>query len=227
MYQLPLNIKLDDSATFANFFAGKHQQLIVRLNQVVMGPPEFFFVWGGEACGKTHLAQALCHDFDLAGKNSVYLPLCNPELTPAVLEGLDFFDLVVLDNLQAVLTSDVWQLGLFNLYNNLKLADKSLVIFANNSPSELLLSLADLKSRLTAMEIYKLDLADDADKLKIFQLRASNRGFEITDEVGNFLLTRKKRCLSELIALLDQIDHSTIRMQRKVTIPLLKQLFNL
>lgn len=227
MLQLPLNVQLDDYARFDNYFTDGNQQLIERLKNLNNHPGDFIFIWGAGESGKTHLAQALCHQFDANNLAAVYLPLDNDQLTPEILSGLSCLDLVCLDNLESIEGDENWEKAIFDLYNNLKIEDKCLVAFSSQAPVQSAIKLADLKSRLTAMEIYKVDALDDLQKCAFFQQRAANRGIDISDDVARFLLSRRSRSVADLVKLLDQIDRSTIALQRKVTIPLLKEIFEI
>jgi DnaA-homolog protein len=227
MLQLPLNVQLDDSSKFENYFVAGNQQVSSRLQSLINGGGEFVFVWGALESGKTHLAQALCNQFDLANLSAVYLPLDNKQLMPEILNGMSVMELVCLDNVNAIEGQLDWETAIFDLYNNIKTEGNSLVIFSRTPPSQMLLKLADLSSRLTAMEVYKLMSLDEPQKISFFQQRAENRGIEITDEVARFVLSRHSRSVKDLIELLDLIDHSTIALKRRVTIPLIKEIVNL
>jgi DnaA family protein len=50
---------------------------------------------------------------------------------------------------------------------------------------------------------------------------------EMGDEVVNFLMQRTARDFHTLFALLDRLDRETLIAQRKITIPFVKQLFDL
>ncbi len=228
MLQLPLNVQLDDSATFDNFYT-VNEQLCFRLKNLVneQEQGDFIYVWGAEQTGKTHLAQAVCHYFDENNQSAVYLPLSNSQLSPDVLNGMDCMDLVCLDDLEAVLSDSYWQHAIFNLYNNLKLNNKKLLILTSGAPTHCLIELADLQSRLCAMEIYKLESLSDLQKQDFLQQRANNRGFEISNEIARFILSRKGRSIADLVDVLDKIDESSIALKRKVTIPLIKEIFDI
>lgn len=226
MLQLPLNVQLDDSSTFDNYFIADNQQVYLRLQSLIKNTADFIFCWGASESGKTHLAQALCHLFDSNGLSAVYLPLENSQLTPDVLQGMSCMDLVCLDDINAIEGNSEWESALFDLYNNMKLENKSLVIFSSSAPSQLQIQLADLSSRLSAMEIYKILSLDDQQKLAFFQRRAANRGIELSEEVARYILTRQSRSVSDLIELLALIDHSSIALKRKVTIPLIKEIIS-
>lgn len=226
MLQLPLNIQLDDSAKFDNFFVASNELLVEKLKNISKETPEFIFVWGAEQTGKTHLAQALCHQADCNSLTAAYLPLENSELTPSIVEGMSFMELVCLDNLDRIIQENEWQIALFNLYNELKNEGRSLIVLCNQPPAEMAINLADLKSRLTAMEVYRLEGLSDEDKMTLLKRRASNRGIELADEVINFIFTRYSRALPELMAILEKLDHSSIALKRKVTIPLVKEILD-
>ena len=227
MLQLPLNIHLDDSAQFDNFIVGGNQQLIARLQTSIRSRGDLLYIWGAGQSGKTHLAQALCHQFDLENKSAVYLPLGNNELPAGIVEGLGEMDLVCLDDLDRVEADAEWEENLFDLYNQLKANNACLLVLSSHSPATSSVRLPDLRSRLCAMEVYKLEVLDDEQKFSLFKKRAANRGLEISDEVTNFLLARQSRSVENLIQILEKIDHSSIALKRKVTIPLVKELFNL
>jgi len=227
MLQLPLNIQLDDSAQFDNFFVGGNQQLVARLESTVRSRGDLLYIWGARQSGKTHLAQALCHQFDLENKSAVYLPLGNSDLPAGIVEGLGEMDLVCVDDLDQVESDPDWEEKLFDLYNQLKENNACLLVLSSSSPANSNVQLPDLRSRLSAMEVYKIEALDDEQKFSLFQKRAANRGLEISDEVAHFLLARQSRSVENLIQILEKIDHSSIALKRKVTIPLVKEIFNL
>lgn len=228
MLQLPLNIQLDDGLGYDNFFVGANQQLVDRLQSMPLsGQSHFIFVWGKANTGKTHLAQALAQQLQSSELTSIYLPCGNSAINSDILLGIEHIDWVCMDDLQIIAGQQDWESKLFNLYNSLTLAAKNLVIFSQTSPSAINIKLADLKSRLSAMEIYQLHPLDDTQKHRFLQQRAANRGLIISDEVASYILTRKERSTAGLVAIIDKLDTSSIALKRKVTIPLVKQIFGL
>ena len=224
MLQLPLNVQLDDSAKFDNFYADNNRQLVTRLNQIQGQSDAFIYVWGATDTGKTHLAQALCHQANLAQLSTAYLPLENPQLAPLMLEGMGTMDVICIDNLENVVSKPDWELGLFNLYNQLKAEHKSLADFSHAAPFSLPIQLADLQSRLSAMEIYKLEGLQDHQKVELFKQRAANRGLDISEEVIRYIFSRHSRSLADLMTILERLDHFSIALKRKISIPLVKEI---
>jgi DnaA family protein len=97
-----------------------------------------------------------------------------------------------------------------------------LYVSAKSSPASLNIKLADLISRLNWGPVYQLQVLEDADKVQAMQQRADQRGFELPDEVANYLLSRYPRDLHSLFALLDRLDFASLQAQRRLTIPFVK-----
>jgi len=225
MLQLPLNIQLDDSARFDNFYPGDNLQLLEKLQKLPQNVGEFYYLWGSAQGGKTHLAQALCSWFDENRLSAVYLPLADPNLSPPILQGMSQMSLICIDQLQFVEGHRDWEVALFDLYNEVKQLNHSLVIFSDKAPGQSAFKLADLKSRLSAMEIYRVESLNDQQKIALLKIRASKRGLDISNEVCSYILHRQSRSLGDLMQILEKIDQSSLALKRKVTIPLVKALF--
>lgn len=218
-YQIPLQIKLDDAATFDNYLAAGNES-VVRILREATEP--CLYLWSSEATGKTHLLQALCH-VHLPGE-SMYLPLQELVQQPAaVLEGLEQFALVCLDDVQYIAGDQNWETALFHLFNLLRERGGQLCMTGNVPPNQLRLKLADLQSRFGWGPVFQLQPLTDDDKIAAMQLRAERRGFELPVDVAGFLLKRYPRDLHSLFALLDQLDHASLQAQRRLTIPFVRQ----
>lgn len=229
--QLALSIHLADDFTFGNYYPGGNAaalDYVERLCDVDAGWVEsLIYLWGSKGVGCSHLLQAACLQFELTGRNAIYLPLSELVCyTPDILESLEQYDLVCLDDMQVVVGNKVWQEALFHLFNRLRDSGKYLLIAADCSPRILELKLADLKSRLMLALVFQLHALSDEDKLKAVQLRASRRGIVLADEVGNFILARGERDLASLFLLLDKLDKASLEARHKLTIPFVKQVLN-
>ena len=140
-----------------------------------------------------------------------------------MLDNLEQFELVCLDDLDAVAGRADWEEALFHLFNRLRDSGRRLLLAASASPRELPVQLADLQSRLTLALVFQLQSLSDEDKLRALQLRASRRGLHLGDDVGRFILTRGERSMSSLFELLERLDQASLQAQRKLTIPFLKE----
>jgi DnaA family protein len=135
---------------------------------------------------------------------------------------LEQADLVCLDDVDEVLLLADWQRALFHLINSVKDAGNTLIVSSINPVSALKLELGDLDSRIKGAYLLSTDQLDDEQKLKVVELKARRRGFDMSREVCRFILGRSRRDMHYLTHLVDQLDEETLRRQKKVTIPFVK-----
>jgi len=227
--QLTLNVRLDETATFNNFYAGDNQSLLFALRKIVKGVGDsFVYCWGGSGVGRSHLLQACCHELTEQGQTAAYVPLSRfRELSPEILDGLEALFLVCLDDVESVLGDEKWELALFNFYNRALDHHTGLVISADNPPQQLPCVLPDLASRLASGVVFHLLPLSDEQKLAALQLRAQLRGFVLSDKVGKFLLHHQPRDFLSLFMLLERLDHASLVEHKKLTIPFLKSVLSI
>lgn len=228
--QLPLPIHQIDDATLENFYGDNNLLLLdsLRKNSSDLKQP-FFYIWGNKGSGKTHLLRAFSNEYLINQRTAIYVPLSKSQyFSTAVLENLEQQELVCLDDLQSVIGNDEWELAIFDLFNRIKASGKTLLLIsADKSPSALSVKLPDLNSRLTWGEIYQLNSLTDEQKIKVLQLAAYQRGFQLSDETTNFLITRLARDMHTLFEALDLLDKASLQAQRNLTIPFVKEILNL
>lgn len=227
MLQIPLDVQLDDSARLDNYFSDGNTQLIERLKTLSSESQDFIFVWGNDNSGKSHLAQAVCRNFSDNNLTAVYFPLDNSQLKPEVLEGLEFADLVCLDSIDVIAGKQEWEEGIFNLFNALKNSHRQFIIFSQQPPKDLSCNLADLTSRLSSMEIYKIRPLNEQQRVSFVIQKGEHRGLEITDEVAQFLLVRTKRDVNSLVEIIELLDKQSLAHSRRITIPFVKKILGL
>lgn len=131
-----------------------------------------------------------------------------------------------LDDIDSIAKSDLWQNEVFHLYNELRAQGCPIVFGSHSSPSELPISLADLRSRLLAGETWALEELTDEDKLAALQQRASGRGFNLSDSVARYLIGRQRRDMTSLINILDKLDRLSLEQKKLITLPFVKSLID-
>jgi DnaA family protein len=227
--QLPLGLRLRASARFSGFVPGAHGELYRQLQRVAAGhAPGPLYCWGAEGTGKTHLLQACCYHADSTGSRAAYLSLRDfRSLSPGVLDGWDSYCLVCIDDIDAVTRQTAWEESLFHLYNRLLERGNRLVVSATAPPAQLGLRLPDLASRLASGLVYQLHPLNDDQSLRAMRLRARQRGFELPEETGRYLLRRLPRDLPALMALLERLDTASLAAQRRLTVPFVKSVLKL
>lgn len=225
--QIPLGITLPDSASFANYYGGHHAQLLEGLQRALRdGSEPFVYLWGSAGVGKTHLLHAACRMIAELGEPIAYVPLAQPEIGSEVLEGLETCALIAVDDLHVRTGDPDWELALFVLYNRMREAGGELLMAGRQAPAHLGCVMPELRSRLSWGLVLHLDGLDDAQRLAALQHRARCRGFELPDEVGQFLLRRQPRDMPALFALLEVLDQASLAAQRRLTIPFVKSVLD-
>jgi DnaA family protein len=230
--QLALNLRLKDGSSFNNFFPGPNREALERLRAAVVvaatrekALDKMLFLWGAEGGGKSHLLQAACRLAQELGLAPVYVPLAEAaELSPSLLEDAEKAPLVCLDDVERIAGRADWEAALFSLTERTRVAGGLQVCAANVPPARLGLRLPDLTSRLAWGTVYALQPLGDAEKLEAVRLRAHNRGFEMPEDVVQYILSRYPRDMRSLFDLLDRIDRASLTHQRRVTIPFLREL---
>nr|WP_256363513.1 MULTISPECIES: DnaA inactivator Hda [unclassified Gilliamella] len=222
---MPLPFILPNNETFDSFYVGDNQLLFDSL-QTLLDREGFnvFYIWSASAAGRTHLLHASSQN-----KLASYIPLKQHVLlVPEILQGLDNYDLVCLDDIDVIAGHRDWEEAIFDLFNRLSEKNVSkLLITACAPPKQIPFILPDLASRLMWGQVYKLKELSDDDKLKALQLRAKLSGFDLSTEVGLFLLKRVNRDMRTLLSLMEEFEVATLAQQRKLTIPFIKHILDL
>ena len=101
-----------------------------------------------------------------------------------------------------------------------------MVFGSHSSPSELPITLADLRSRLLSGETWALEELTDEDKVVALQQRATGRGFNLSDGVARYLIDRQRRDMTSLIGILDKLDRLSLEQKKLITLPFVKTLID-
>lgn len=224
--QQALPFALGERGTFRHFVLGRNGELVERLRRLGRGSGDAFdcvWLFGDEGTGKTHLLQAVCND----QPNAAYIPAREFTTVGESIEGYGRFDTVTVDDVPEWIGSETPERGLMGLYNVLRGRHARLVLTAHRSPRDLSFTLPDLASRLRAAACYRLVPLDDRDKLRLLAGVARERGFELPDEVAQFLLARTSRDQRELLGVFDRLDQASLAQGRRLTIPFVKETLQL
>lgn len=225
--QLPLDVTLDEAASFSSFLSGQNREAVERLENLVHGRGRWhpLFFWGPVGAGKSHLLQAGCRLAQELTRTWAYVPLrLHDQLSPGILENREDAGLVFLDDLDDVAGNVEWEGALFALQERLRAAQGVLICTANVNPAGLGLRMPELQTRLGAGLVYQLQPLDDDDKVAVLRVRAQHRGLEMSEEVARYVLSRYPRDMHALFTLLDRLDHASLARQRRLTIPFLRSL---
>ncbi|MDD2769917.1 MAG: DnaA regulatory inactivator Hda [Methylococcus sp.] len=222
--QIPLHFAVDPLQTFELYCAGPNAEAVTAVRHCARTAGEpLLYLWGDTGLGKTHLLNAACREAFHSGRSAACIPLALVGgYGPAMLDGMEHQNLVCLDDIERVAGQGGWERQLFGLFNALRDAGNTLVVTASMPPAELPVALPDLKTRLAWGLTLRLHPLADEHKLAALQRRAEELGLDLTPQVGRFLLSRCRRDLASLQALLGDLDRATLAAKRRLTIPFIK-----
>lgn len=222
MKQLALDIGLASDPSFANFFAGPNDETVRQLALWAQSPldsPVPTYLWGDEASGKTHLLKAVGEALRHQGASSGWMDA-------SMLEPPEFnesWSAVIMDDCH--LYTPAQQRSAFNWFVNALSTDDGhprWVVAAGNVPPADLPLREDLRTRLGWGHVFALQALSDDERRAVIKREADARGFSLSDEVTDFMLTHFSRDLGSLMQLLDKLDSYALQTKRAITIPLIK-----
>ena len=130
-----------------------------------------------------------------------------------------------MDRLDLAPNDSKWEIGIFNLYNELNEADKSKIIFlSDKSLNSIEFNLKDLQSRISSISAMSFAELDDDEKRILMELIFNKRGISIDNSVLSYALERSSRNLENIISLVQKIDEYSLSKKRNITVPLLKEI---
>jgi len=222
MGQLPLELGLKPHASFESLIAGPNAAAIEHVRAVADGRRrESVWLYGPAHTGKTHLLAAACRAAGTANLRPIYLS-AEEGRDPGLVAELDDLDLVALDDVHRVAGNAAWEAALFGLFDA-RLQRGGLVVAAAAAPRDCGFALPDLVSRAGSMAIYRLDFLGDDDLEAAVLGHAASRGLSLDSAAAAYLLQRLSRDLGQLTDWLDRIDRYSLAAQRRITIPLLRE----
>ncbi len=221
--QIPLDIRLDTSLIFDNFYISPQNQNMVDEMRTIINKPEIIILKGAIASGKTHLLQAICNT--LVEGDFMYIPAKKfHTLSPEILNIEVSLKCICIDDVDLLLGNTAWEKALFDIYN--QAFDKKFSLLMSSSKNDLEFNLPDLQSRFAKTKTINIKALDDSGKQAAFLLQAKTRGIKIDDKVSAFIHNHYSRNLHDMLDLLDKLDQASMRNKHKITVPIVKQVLN-
>ena len=225
--QQVFNLQLSLANTFETFYAKANHTLVKQLQTIARGEQKELqvFIWGATNTGKTHLLQAVCHLASKHQQRSIYIPLAKlPLHDPEIIQGFEKMDIVCIDDVHVVAKNKPWEQALFNLINQARAHNATIIISSQQNPAQNIFELSDLNSRTVWGPVYKLYELLDCELEDALLQHANTRGIKLSDEVRKYLFIHCRRDMPTLVSILDQLDHASLQEQRRITVPFLKKI---
>ena len=220
MKQLALELSACADPSFGNFVTGANAEVLGALRALASGDhaERFIYLWGTPGSGRSHLLAAV-----VAASMRRPAVLAQAREAAAAVADFEPDGLFALDDVDCVETSA--QASLFNLYNRIRAASGALVVSGSRPPSALAVR-PDLATRLAWGLVYEIRALSDEDKAVAMGKRALEHGFELPQDVCEYVLRHGRRDLPSLLALIDSLDRYSLETRRDITLPLVREVMN-
>lgn len=222
--QLPLPLSPLLVPAYDNYYRGDNHlalDLVQRLRQTTDASQ--LYLWGARHSGKTHLLLAAHNEFTAAGDRSFYASLKEQSHSAKLLDSLDRYSLIALDDIDHVAGNSDWERALFNLINFSREQAGKIIFAASSAPASAGWLLADLESRLGWGPVLRLESLSDGDIRQVLLEAVDSKGLEMPGETVDYLLTRHKRDVGSLLETVALLDRESLAAGRaRITIPFLK-----
>ncbi len=233
--QLPLALRYPIEQRFDCFLPADAVEPALLLAAIRDG--QRVYIDGPSGSGKSHLLLACAAAADAAGQSVAYLPLATLGAHAAVaLQAQAVADVICIDELDVVCgdprvdhTTDngggnrELERALFGLHNRQGDAGGALIYAARAAPSELAITLPDLRSRLAHCLRLSLYSLSEPQRRELLVARAQRRGLALEDAALDYLFRRVGRDLTTLTTLLDQLDRESLAAKRRLSVPFLRE----
>jgi DnaA family protein len=216
MKQVPLDLGMRSQPGLDNFVVGANAAALAQLRSMDRGSPPLY-LWGPAGCGKSHLLRGLAAAVDERGGRTGGF-----DATGALPWDFDpAWDLVIVDHCDNLDPSR--QQGAFALFVEAG-AHRAMWVAAGRLPPVDLGLRDDLRTRLAWGHVYAVQPLPDALVRSTLQREAGQRGFELPDDLMDYLLIHLERDLGHLMKLLDRLDRFALISQRRMSLTLLRRM---
>ncbi|HIP33650.1 MAG TPA: chromosomal replication initiator protein DnaA [Bacteroidia bacterium] len=214
---------LNPKYTFDNLVVGSFNevaaaasQAIIKKNEVIYNP---LLIYGKTGFGKTHMIQAVGNYIkkNFPNKKVFYLTSEKFQLDVINYIGLksnkttDFkskyrkYDVLIIDDIQFFSKKERTQEELFHLFNYLYDNNKQIILSSDKHPNQIPDLEDRLRSRFSAGMIIDIQTPDFESRVEILKKKAITLGFNVTEEVVEYIATAITGNIRELEGILNNI----------------------
>lgn len=223
MRQLNLAIDVRSDARISDFAGPGWASVIDAMRQLHVGLLTRCFIHGVADTGKTHLLSALCESYLDMGRTAIQVSLIELVHAPTeVLQALESFDLVALDDLDAIVGMPHWEEAIYHLINRSE--QRQLVFVARSPATHLPIELPDLQSRLAQAASFGLPAGENVEDRRALLFAVLKRnGWHFDPVITEHLIeygSHRPGLMLKTLAKLKPLFHA---QRRKPSLALIRQ----
>ncbi|MFA6082468.1 MAG: chromosomal replication initiator protein DnaA [Patescibacteria group bacterium] len=206
--------QLNAKYTFDHYIVGNSNRMAHAAAEAVADNPGHaynpLFIWGGVGLGKTHLIQAIAHRVLQKDSNKKVVYTTSEQFTNSFVDSLrkgkanEFkhlyrgVDVLIIDDIQFIAGKEAVQEEFFHTFNALHQQNSQIIITSDRIPKAIPTLEDRLSSRFEMGLIVDINLPDVETRTAIIKSACEEKGFEITDEIVNYLAVRISRNIREI-----------------------------
>lgn len=210
-----VSVGLNPNYSFENFVVGPNNNLAHAASLAVAETPgkvyNPLFLYGDSGLGKTHLMQAIAHYIITNNPNLKVLYVTSETFTNELIESLkqkstnqEFrskyrnIDVLLIDDIQFIIGKESTQEEFFNTFNTLKEANKQIVLSSDKPPKQMETLTERLRTRFEMGLIADIQIPSYETKMAILNKKSEAEGYEIPNEVKDYVANHIKSSIREL-----------------------------
>lgn len=221
--QLPLNLKQITDKTFTNYIVDRNTALIDSVQKFTRSDETLFYYWGVSGAGKSHLLKALANKLQSVNKSIAIIDFNEISLRENI-SLISMVDYICIDNAECIASDNIFEEALFIWINEIRQAQKKIIIAAQIPNKSEKWQLPDLISRLQAGRTHEIKPLDRSSAMLVFKQQAQQQGIIIDKKLEKYLINNCSMNMKFLADLLVKLDEATLVHKKPVTIPLLKKI---
>lgn len=234
---------LNPRYTFDTFVVGENNRFAYAAAVAIAEAPgkvyNPFFIYGGSGLGKTHLMHSIAHHIITTQPDKIVRYVSSEVFTNELISALKNsnnvsmlnafrhkyrnIDVLLIDDIQFIIGKDATQNEFFHTFNDLFDQSKQIIISSDRPPKEFDALDDRLKNRLAWGLQADVKKPDYETRMAILQKKAETEGYQVDNEVLQYIATNIKSNIRELEgALIKLIAFSRLDHGRPIDIHLAK-----
>ena len=221
-----LSLNLNPNYTFDTFVVGNNNSLAHAASVAVAeSPGEVYnplFIYGGVGLGKTHLMQAIAHFIIENNPNKKVLYVTSETFTNELIDAIRNkenaekgnaafrnryrnIDVLLIDDIQFIAGKDATEMEFFNVFNDLRDADKQIIITSDKPPKDIPILEERLRTRFGWGLITDIQPPDFETRLAILRRKVTQENLDVSDEVLGLVAERVYSNIRDLEGSLNRV----------------------
>lgn len=197
--------------------SGSNAEAVEWIDRWPDWPARAFVIWGPPASGKTHLGYVWC------ARSGADLIRTDDVRTCQASDLRDRNACLFLDDAGDLAGNRGDEEALLHLYNYTLETEGTLLLTARQAPSFWHVGLADLSSRMKALQGVGIAAPDDSLLAALLVKQFQDRQLRIGEDVIAYLLPRIERSFEAASRIVAAIDAAALERLRPITVPLVRE----